>query len=248
MALVSSAVPVIVRSAVPEVIKSLPPVVVKHVAEGPNPWLTFLGPVFLAASGLCVAVWTLLKVYQQIRIASQQLVIANDELSAVKDDFALAQRQFELAQRQFSLAMRIPDVVVDVMLANEVRQVVPGPDGVVYREVSLRILVRNQGTKVAKTLVGELLMPKDVLFTHPRFVQGAGPAVDVQGISYDVWELLPGTLGRRLYPNKSIETGRAYNLRPDASVVKVLWRVDDDEYSYPERGYGEATLEFKLPI
>lgn len=235
----ASPVPVIVRSTTPEVVKSLPPIVVSRVMEGPNPWLAFLGPVLLAAAGLTIAVWTLLKVYQQIRIANRQLVIASDELVAVKDDLALAQKQFDLAQRQFSAVMKAPDVAVTVTLGAESAQLVAGPGSARYREIYLDLQVENRGTKVAKDVTVSVFVPVDALLAF------AEQPVQIEGTGYQRWSALGST---RLHQSAMTRVGRAFKLKPGMKEITVLWRADDEEYSYPPQGYGRETLQFKLPM
>jgi hypothetical protein len=235
IAAATHSVPVIVRSMPPEVVKSLPPVGISHM---PPP---DLGSVLLSVAGIVIALAALVVASITLQRVNRQIGIATEELDAVKKDFKLSQEQFDLAQRQFQLVARTPDLIAQLSVGNEVRQL--APDRAVYREVHVSGWVVNQGTKVSRGAVGDIYVPHSALF-RPN----GGSTVEIDGVVYLIWPILFGTLGRRVYPAKPMGVGRALDLNPEMGTITVLWRFDDEEYCYPERGYGEITLNFTLPI
>lgn len=230
--------------SVPVIVRSMPPVTIGHVSEGPDSWLALRLTVGVAAAGIAIGVWTLWKVYDQIRIANKQLTIANEELAAVKGDFKLSQQQFELAQRQFNAVMQGPAVTVTISLGAESAQLFGGQGGALYREPYIDVEVANRGTRVSKDVIVDVFIPSDAFFTDKRLAQASNP-VQIEGHAYERWRALGPA---RLHRSTSTRQRRSLMFKSQLKTITVLWHADDDEYSYPPKGYGQQTLEFKLSM
>jgi hypothetical protein len=232
-------------AARPEVIQSLPPVTIRHVMEGPNPWTAFWGPLVVAVAGLVVGVITLTQVLRQICLATKQLRIAARELVAVKADFKLAQRQFTLSQQQFNAVMKSPDIAVTVSLGPEAAQVLGGPGGATYRESFIVVEVHNKGSKVAKDLIVDVFFPTEAYFVHAQLAQGGFQRFSIEGEARERWRAFGP---QRLHAHTRTTVSGRFTFKPELKSMTVLWHADDDEFSYPEEGYGMQTLDFKLPM
>jgi hypothetical protein len=221
---------------IPEVIQSLPPVTIRHVMEGPNPWGAFTASLVLAAAGITVGLWTLRKVYDQIGIATKQLRLAEEELAAVKADFELATRMYEQSTKR-------PDLHLTISLTNEAMDTF---EHSLRRVVSLDIRLTNQGHKVAHNVLVEGYLPDTAFFSHPS-LNLAWPRDSMETIEGTVYRRVTWGEGRLRVPIRGTTHWEwSISLAPDVPSVRILYRIYDDEYSYPD-GWGSTTLDFGSP-
>jgi multidrug efflux pump subunit AcrA (membrane-fusion protein) len=257
--LAATPLPLLVRSMAPEVIRSMPaihvgatpfPVEVSRILEGPNPWLVFIGSVALTAAAVIVGVWTLRKVYAQIKIANDQLEVANKELLAVRDDFRLSQEQFELSQKQFALAqeqakvfMRRPDMTLEAKV-----DPVPVAISPALRGFKLIGSVSNRGDRIAKDVIFEVSIAESL---NPNFAiptyKNYGCYMATKMVSGVAYRIFTANLNE-IHPNEAYYQAEFPTIAVARNVesVPMLLRVYDETYPYPEAG--PETLTYTFPV
>ncbi|HXB83879.1 MAG TPA: hypothetical protein VNU22_11075 [Candidatus Acidoferrum sp.] len=182
----------------------------------------------IARWALYVAVFTLLAVFAQI-------CIAVSELKTVKRDFALAQVEFDLAQKQFKELTRSPNVKVGVGLQK------PVPDSPTSFQACFNLT--NYGDKLSKDIMVELLVEaKDYENVDSQsLVMGSfrQTAIGLAGVAYAVFSV---RIDEPLYPNGVI-LGFSFprmTMHGHVETSRLLFRVYDEDFAYPARGYGSV--------
>jgi hypothetical protein len=190
------------------------------VTKMPGPDAYAVASVDIALIALGVAVVTLLAVLKQISIATE-------ELKAVKDDFALAQRQFKEVTRR-------PKLTVGVELLKPETN---------YDFFRARFVLTNRGDKMSRSLMAELWVEEKHFAAlgvghqpDRRFVQRISEDSD---INYMVFGL---TIELPLYPNGVALPVSFSNMtvRHGVETSKLFFRVYDENFAYPEEGYGSV--------
>jgi hypothetical protein len=134
----------------PEVVKSLP---------GPDPWIAFVAPLFIGAAGLAIGIWTLSRVYAQIRIAARSFRLAAKELALTRASNALVQQDLEFSREQVRYISRKAKLE---LWHNDKK----GPD--LYSstesddeiETGLRLWLFNEGNNTARDAAIFLWLPR----------------------------------------------------------------------------------------
>jgi len=130
-------------------------------------------------------------------------------------------------------------VLLDVEIVSQ--QPLASGDGALLnpnKEITLRAVLTNHGSRVSIGTNATIYIPKVALTAEHN---ARGGTETIEGSEYKIWPL-GVTPGVRLYLKRPIDTRRHFIFAPEHEEVELLWRADDDEFTYPNQGYGRIRL------